>query len=72
MPTPLIEPRYFVLPYLVLRLELARATVVRPRTLAAVLLEVGWHAAINAVTIYVFVARPFTWAHEEGVQRFMW
>lgn len=72
VPTPLIEPRYFVLPYLILRLELARATVVRPLAVGAVMLELAWHAMLNAGTLYMFVWRPFSWAHEAGVQRFMW
>ena len=29
------------------------------------------HAAINAVTIRVFLARPFTW-HDGSIARFMW
>ena len=72
VPTPLLEPRYFVLPYIVLRLEVARATIVRPRALAAVVMELVWHAAINVATIYVFLYRPFTWEGTEGWQRFLW
>ena len=72
VPTPLLEPRYFVLPYIVLRLEVARATIVRPRALAAVVLELVWYTAINVATIYVFLYRPFTWEGSEGWQRFLW
>lgn len=61
LPTPLLEPRYFLLPYLFLR---AQVTDVTAWGLA---LEGMWYALINLVTMYVFLyaARP-------GETRFMW
>lgn len=61
-----------MVPYIIMRLEVARATTVRPWVLAMVAVEVLWNAAVNAETIYVFSMRPFSWAHESGIQRFMW
>jgi len=61
LPTPLLEPRYFVIPYILLR-----AQVVDVPTWA-VAVEALWYAAINLVTMGVFL-----FAEREGVGRFMW
>eukprot|EP00053_Salpingoeca_punica_P017200 m.164890 g.164890 ORF g.164890 m.164890 type:complete len:448 (-) comp17144_c3_seq2:924-2267(-) len=66
VPARLLEFRYFLLPYLLFRLNLAA-----PSTLQ-LLAEAALYVAVNAVTIYVFLNHPFTWPHEPGVQRFMW
>lgn len=61
LPTPLLEPRYFLVPYILMR---AQITDVKGWNLA---LEGAWYMAINAVTMYVFLY------HERaGVGRFMW
>ncbi|KAJ1824590.1 glucosyltransferase [Coemansia sp. RSA 2671] len=68
VPSPLLEFRYFTVPYFFVRLHIASRTTTR-----AVLLEALWFAAINAATIWVFINRPFAWASEPGqLQRFMW
>lgn len=61
LPTPLLEPRYFLIPYI-----LMRAQVIGLPTWAVVT-EGLWYAAINAVTMWVFLYRE-----REGVGRFMW
>ncbi|KIJ45656.1 glycosyltransferase family 59 protein [Sphaerobolus stellatus SS14] len=61
LPTPLLEPRYFLIPYILLR---AQAVDVPTWSVA---LEGLWYAAINAATMYVFV-----YAERPGVGRFMW
>ncbi|TFK57605.1 glucosyltransferase [Heliocybe sulcata] len=61
LPTPLLEPRYFLIPYILLRAQVPDA----PRW--GVLLEGAWYAAINAATMWVFLYRE-----REGVGRFMW
>jgi len=61
LPTPLLEPRYFLIPYILLR---AQVTDVSLPMLA---LEGTWYAAINAVTMYVYL-----FCEREGVGRFMW
>lgn len=61
LPTPLLEPRYFLIPYVLLR-----AQVIDVRTWGLAI-EATWYAAINAVTMGVFL-----YAEREGVGRFMW
>ena len=68
VPSPLIEARYFVLPYLVLRLHIAPAPSWRRLALEALL-----SLAVNGAVLYLFLYRPFEWAHVPGqLQRFMW
>ncbi|PBK77176.1 glucosyltransferase [Armillaria solidipes] len=61
IPTPLLEPRYFLIPYILLRSQVADVP------LWGMVLEGGWYAAINAVTMFVFLYLP-----RDGVGRFMW
>ncbi|RKP06416.1 alpha-2-glucosyltransferase Alg10 [Thamnocephalis sphaerospora] len=67
VPSPLIEFRYFILPFVLYRLHLPLAST---RTLA---IETGMYLAVNAGTIGLFLLRPFRWASEPNAwQRFMW
>ncbi|EPQ61060.1 glucosyltransferase [Gloeophyllum trabeum ATCC 11539] len=61
LPTPLLEPRYFLIPYVLLRAQVPDVPG------WGVLLEGAWYAAINAATMWVFLYRE-----REGVGRFMW
>lgn len=61
LPTPLLEPRYFLVPYILLRAQVSDVPV------WGVALEGLWYAAINAVTMWVFLYKE-----REGVGRFMW
>jgi alpha-1,2-glucosyltransferase len=79
---PLVEPRYFIVPWILWRLHVAtgpaslptpkkeanrKAYDVRPS------LETAWLFAVNAAITYVFIRRPFEWASEPGkMQRFLW
>lgn len=77
---PLVEPRYFILPWVFWRLRVPQ----RPQLIDwTLLLETAWFLVVNAATMYVFVTRPFFWKTQaedgtmtlldEGrVQRFMW
>ncbi len=60
LPTPLLEPRYFLVPYVLLR---AQVSDVPAWGLA---LEGIWYVLINAVTMGVFLYYP------RGDIRFMW
>ncbi|KAJ1311511.1 hypothetical protein OPQ81_009997 [Rhizoctonia solani] len=60
LPTPLIEPRYFLIPYILLRLQ-----VRIPK--GAVVSEAAWYGFINWATMFVFL-----YMEREGVGRFMW
>ncbi|CAO3565181.1 unnamed protein product [Mortierella alpina] len=66
IPSPLIEFRYFITPYLIYRIAMRQS---RGVWLA---LEFLLYTAINAFTVWMFLIRPFRWSHEEGIQRFMW
>ncbi|KAJ1819287.1 glucosyltransferase [Coemansia sp. RSA 2598] len=68
VPSPLLEFRYFTVPYYFVRLH-AR----QPSSTRYAVAEIAWFAAINAATLWVFLYRPFTWQSEPGqLQRFMW
>ena len=105
MTAPLVEPRYFILPWVFWRLHVppyvthtntahnhtssTSSSSSRPATApllgddwrAALALELLWFLAVNAATMYVFLARPFYWRAGAGSgelldggrqQRFMW
>jgi len=59
--TPLLEPRYFLVPYLLLRSQVTDVPT------WGVALEGAWYMLINAITMSVFLYYP-----REGVGRFMW
>ncbi|KAF2672799.1 hypothetical protein BT63DRAFT_421010 [Microthyrium microscopicum] len=66
---PLVEPRYFIIPWVFWRLSLP-ATQQSSRSLWA---ETVWYVMINGVTGYMFLYRPFEWLQEPGSkQRFIW
>ncbi|KAF9571987.1 glucosyltransferase [Mortierella alpina] len=66
IPSPLIEFRYFITPYLIYRIAMRQSRGIW------LVLEFLLYSAINAFTVWMFLSRPFQWSHEEGVQRFMW
>ncbi|KAI0768618.1 glucosyltransferase [Trametes elegans] len=61
LPTPLLEPRYFLIPYILLRVQ------VKDVPLWGLVCEGLWYAGINGVTLWVFLYRE-----RAGVGRFMW
>ena len=85
---PLVEPRYFIVPWLIWRLNvpleadkailLATGSGISQRAMKIAVeqrlwIETAWYAFINLVTCYVFLYRGFEWPQEPGkVQRFMW
>ena len=81
---PLVEPRYFILPWLIWRLHLPhpQQTVIttsnqqqchRRTIIINLWLETAWFLLINLTTCYVFLYRGFAWSQQPGqVQRFMW
>lgn len=66
VPQKLLEYRYFILPYLIFRINMRYSSAV------GLLHEILLYLVINIATIYLFTQKPFKWPHEEGVQRFMW
>ncbi|KAI8461615.1 alpha-2-glucosyltransferase Alg10 [Phakopsora pachyrhizi] len=75
IPSPLIEPRYFIIPYVLLRLHV-RPVVEETKTWSIrLMIEAMIYGVVNLVTIFVFLYRPFKsqpgeW--ETVWQRFMW
>ncbi|KAJ1721061.1 glucosyltransferase [Coemansia erecta] len=67
VPSPLLEFRYFTVGWFFVRMHARRVPG------AVQWAEVAWMAVINALTIWVFLRRPFVWPSEPGAaQRFMW
>jgi alpha-1,2-glucosyltransferase len=85
---PLVEPRYFLIPWLTWRLAVPtyvppRVSTSQPKNALAKGLRVaaqysgwiefGWYMVVNLVTCYIFLYRGFSWPQEPGnTQRFMW
>lgn len=66
IPSPLIEFRYFIIPYFIYRLHLPKPTQ------SQLILEGLQYILTNLVTMYLFLYRPFQWPNETSAQRFMW
>ncbi|TCD62042.1 glucosyltransferase [Steccherinum ochraceum] len=61
LPTPLLEPRYFLIPYVLLRAQIGDLSG------WGVAVEGLWYIAVNAATMWVFLYKE-----RAGVGRFMW
>ncbi|RHZ86417.1 hypothetical protein Glove_51g59 [Diversispora epigaea] len=67
IPSPLFEFRYFIIPYLLYRLN------IRQPTLPRLLLECLLYSFLNYFTLYLFIWKGFSWENQKGkIQRFMW
>lgn len=62
----LIEIRYFIMPYLIVRLSM---TSVKFRLL---LLELIMHCLLNAIVFYLFTTKEIYWNDYKSVQRIIW
>ncbi|KAI8081843.1 alpha-2-glucosyltransferase Alg10 [Gilbertella persicaria] len=68
VPSPLLEFRYFILPFLFYMIHLP-PPVQTYRTLIGLVL----YASLHSAAMYLFIYKPFTWPNEPGqIQRFMW
>lgn len=68
VPSPLLEFRYFIIPFLFYMVHIPPPTAIS-RTVIALLL----YSSIHVITIYLFLYKPFTWPSEPNqFQRFMW
>ncbi|KAH9876326.1 hypothetical protein J1614_004205 [Plenodomus biglobosus] len=78
---PLVEPRYFIIPWIIWRLHVPYV----PASLSPhpsirkvvydnrLVLETVWLLAINAAVSYAFLYKTFSWPSEPGIkQRFIW
>ncbi|KAK6205376.1 glucosyltransferase [Scheffersomyces amazonensis] len=67
VPSPLFEPRYYILPVIIFRLFISPGS--RQRHFR----EFLWLNTINIITAYIFFTYEFTWASEPGIiQRIIW
>lgn len=65
IPNGLLEPRYFIIPYIFLRLSVESS-------LMNLLIEMGQSLAINIGMYYLFMYKTFRWSDSPEVQRIMW
>ncbi len=66
VPQKLLELRYFIIPYLMFRLH------AKIPSFFHLAMESVLYAAVNAITIILFLYKPFHWENETSEQRFMW
>ncbi|XP_032236244.2 putative Dol-P-Glc:Glc(2)Man(9)GlcNAc(2)-PP-Dol alpha-1,2-glucosyltransferase isoform X2 [Nematostella vectensis] len=67
VPQKLFEFRYFIIPYIFCRIHSPLASYI------SIVLEFVLYFAINFITVYLFIEKPFVWENEPNqVQRFMW
>ncbi|POG62087.1 uncharacterized protein OCT59_004086 [Rhizophagus irregularis] len=67
IPSPLLEFRYFIIPYYIFRLHIGQPDGLR------LFIEFLIYAAVNAQTEHLFLEEPFVWFSEiHKWQRFMW
>jgi len=66
VPQKLLEFRYFIIPYLMFRLH------VKSPSYFELFIEFLIYSLVNAITIYLFLYRPFYWPTVNSLQRFMW
>ncbi|KAL4226440.1 glucosyltransferase [Mactra antiquata] len=66
VPQKLLEYRYFIIPYLLFRINMRYGSAM------ALVHEIALYFIVNAVTIGLFVERPFKWPDQENWQRFIW
>jgi len=70
---PLVEPRYFIIPWIMWRLHVPSTKGKGKGYDWRLWGETAWFLVINGVTGYMFLYRGFEWSQEVGrVQRFMW
>lgn len=66
VPQRMIEFRYFIMPYLIFRLNMPLSSRYMLIT------ELLFYVAINAWTVYMYAFKPFPWHNTNELQRFMW
>jgi alpha-1,2-glucosyltransferase len=77
---PLVEPRYFIIPWIMWRLHVPYTSESKTRNHQSnspydvrIILETVWLLTINAAVGYSFLYWGFTWPNEPGnIQRFLW
>lgn len=71
IPSPLFEPRYYIVPLVIVRIFILPQNERLTRT-ASHTLEFVWYLTINALFFVVFFTYEFSWLTEPGLQRIIW
>lgn len=66
IPSPLFEPRYYILPLTIYRIFIS------PKNTWRLSAEFAWSMLINAITVTIFLNYEFSWATETSPQRIIW
>lgn len=78
VPSPLFEPRYYILPYFFWRLFVVTTNPITGKinnqesNNKRLLMELSWFILINAVVYFVFSTYSFSWDTESNLQRIIW
>ncbi|KAG7391229.1 glucosyltransferase [Phytophthora pseudosyringae] len=65
IPSPLVEPRYYCVPFIILHLNTGNQSAFHLWVVTAV------YMGVNALTLYIFMYRPYNWV-DGSTARFMW
>ncbi|KAE9297150.1 hypothetical protein PF008_g23819 [Phytophthora fragariae] len=65
IPSPLVEPRYYCVPFILLHLNTSNQSAFHQWVVVAA------YMAVNALTLYIFLYRPYEWV-DGSTARFMW
>uniref|UniRef100_A0A2R8ZL97 Dol-P-Glc:Glc(2)Man(9)GlcNAc(2)-PP-Dol alpha-1,2-glucosyltransferase n=1 Tax=Pan paniscus TaxID=9597 RepID=A0A2R8ZL97_PANPA len=66
VPQKLLEFRYFILPYVIYRLNIPLPPTSR------LICELSCYAVVNFITFFIFLNKTFQWPNSQDIQRFMW
>ncbi|CCH41447.1 Alpha-1,2 glucosyltransferase ALG10 [Wickerhamomyces ciferrii] len=79
VPSPLFEPRYYILPFIFFRLFIAVpyegffiGGSLNDITLTRLKLELALFVIINIITFVIFISYTFPWESESALQRIIW
>lgn len=67
VPQKLLELRYFIVPYILWRLNLKR-----PSTRWTIFFELTWALLINALTLYIYATKTIKYSDDEPNSRLIW
>ncbi|CAG9558115.1 unnamed protein product [Danaus chrysippus] len=63
---PLVEIRYFLTPYIILRFRFAHPSF------KTVLFEFVWYVTLNVLSFYIFFTKEIIWSDINNIQRIIW
>jgi alpha-1,2-glucosyltransferase len=78
-PSPLFEPRYYIIPFVLFRLLIATSyeSFLPNGSLKGIILkrlglEFVWNVVVNLLLIFIFCSYEFKWDNDESIQRIIW